>query len=157
MPRRAVGLELGVASAEDRALRGRNLSAAGSLTNGRSGRSPAARLAPAGASLKAINPSIQSASTPTLAGDSSFDRTQNSSFECYTTLGQTPLANPGRTFYFPRSVVCQSYAKGTGDVCCKCVLPTCKRSAYCSESPQSCSITSPIFGRMTASHAFLNK
>jgi len=50
------GTKNGGAGAEDKALRGRNLSAASSLINGRSGRRTAARLAPAGISLKAINP-----------------------------------------------------------------------------------------------------
>ena len=80
-----VGTETGLASAEDRALRGRNLSADRSLANGRSGRFQAARLAPAGASLKAINPSIQPFSTTFLAGKSGFVRTRNSGFESYTT------------------------------------------------------------------------
>ncbi len=45
-----------LASAEDRALRGRNPSAARSLLNGQSGGHTAARLALAGSSFKALNP-----------------------------------------------------------------------------------------------------
>ena len=54
---RAQGIQSVVASAEDRALRGRNLSAVWSLINGQSGCRTAARLALAGISSKAINPS----------------------------------------------------------------------------------------------------
>ncbi len=51
------GIQSIFASAEDKALRGRNLSAVGSLINGQSGCRTAARLALAGISSQAINPS----------------------------------------------------------------------------------------------------
>ena len=56
MKRETGAAQSGLASAEDRALRGRNLSAAGSLLNGQSGCRRVARLALAGRSFKAINP-----------------------------------------------------------------------------------------------------
>ena len=80
-----IGTKVGPASAEDRALRGRNLSADRSLANGRSGRCLAARLAPAGARTKATNPSIHSSDSSLSTALSPFDRTQKSPFESYTT------------------------------------------------------------------------
>ena len=70
------------ASAEDRALRGRNLSAVRSLANGRSGRrgGPACPCRSQYQSEKSLLPHSGS-----VFDDSSFDRTQNSSFESYTT------------------------------------------------------------------------
>ena len=56
--RRGMGRKTRRASAEDRALRGRNPSAAGSLIDGQSGRRKAARLALAGISFHAKNPAF---------------------------------------------------------------------------------------------------
>ena len=82
------GTEPDHASAEDRALRGRNLSAVRSLADGRSGCyvGPAC---PCRSQFKAINPrltiSVFGIPDPGRHEVSAFDRTQNSAFESYTT------------------------------------------------------------------------
>ena len=82
------GTEPDAASAEDKALRGRNLSAVRSLANGRSGRlgGPAC---PCRSQFKAINPRATISTSRQLELSehkvSGFDRTENSGFENYTT------------------------------------------------------------------------
>ena len=85
------------ASAEDRALRGRNLSAARSLANGRSGRvgGPACPCRSQLQSEKSIIPHV-----PSVSSDSSFDRTQNSNFVCYTTISHCCVDSPPSGDYY---------------------------------------------------------